>query len=65
MLNIKTVPTAEEIKAWRQAQVMTQGELAAVLEVEPMTISRWERGIHRPRNKALSKRLAALMAEAK
>ena len=65
MTNRKTVPTAGEIKAWRLTRGMTQVELAIELEVEPTTISRWERGESRPRNKALRKRLSVMMAEAK
>jgi DNA-binding XRE family transcriptional regulator len=35
---------AEELVAWRNQAGVTQHDLAALLAVHPMTISRWERG---------------------
>ena len=39
---------ANPIAAYRAANSLTQAQLAAYLGVDPMTISRWERGVHRP-----------------
>jgi tetratricopeptide (TPR) repeat protein len=36
---------SEELKLWRQRNNYSQGRLARALEVDVMTISRWERGI--------------------
>jgi transcriptional regulator with XRE-family HTH domain len=41
------------IKAWRRARGKTQEDVALMLDVEPMTISRWERGESVPRPKTL------------
>ena len=32
------------MKAWREAHNLTQSQLARLLDVETLTISRWERG---------------------
>lgn len=37
------------LRAWRQARRWSQPRLAAELGVAPRIVSRWERGIHRPR----------------
>jgi transcriptional regulator with XRE-family HTH domain len=37
--------TPQELKDWRTAAHLTQGELAALLLVDHMTVSRWERGL--------------------
>ena len=35
------------MKKWREVNGYSQGQLARVLEVDVMTVSRWERGIMR------------------
>jgi DNA-binding transcriptional regulator YiaG len=35
----------EDLKAWRSRTKYSQGLLARILEVDVMTVSRWERGI--------------------
>jgi transcriptional regulator with XRE-family HTH domain len=35
---------AEQIKAWRLKRDLSQNDLAVLLKVDVMTISRWERG---------------------
>ncbi|MEI6611118.1 MAG: helix-turn-helix domain-containing protein [Deltaproteobacteria bacterium] len=35
----------EELKKWREVNGYSQGQLARILEVDVMTVSRWERGI--------------------
>lgn len=35
------------LKEWREARGMSQAQLARLLEVDQMTISRWERGAGR------------------
>lgn len=42
----KTIGQA--IARWRTAHVMTQEELAVALDVDPMTVSRFERGVSLP-----------------
>ena len=37
--------TPEELKAWRKKNGYSQGKLAKVLGVIPLTVSRWERGV--------------------
>lgn len=37
--------TGNELKEWREKLEMTQGQLAQALEVDVMTISRWEREV--------------------
>jgi DNA-binding transcriptional regulator YiaG len=37
--------TGNELKDWREKLEMTQGQLAHALEVDVMTISRWEREV--------------------
>jgi transcriptional regulator with XRE-family HTH domain len=37
--------TPEELVAWRKERKITQGELARLLGVDMITISRWERGV--------------------
>ena len=45
----------DELQRKRKALGMTQRELADLLKVDPMTISRWERGQHRiPESVALA-----------
>lgn len=43
---------ATEIRALRTEHGWTQRELAARLGTDPVTVSRWERGISRPRRSA-------------
>jgi len=38
----------EDLQAWRKKTGYSQGRLARVLEVDVMTVSRWERGIMQP-----------------
>jgi len=35
----------DELKSWRQKNGYSQGQLAKVLGVDVMTVSRWERGV--------------------
>lgn len=37
--------TSTQIKAWRTRHKVSQERLAQLLTVDPMTVSRWERGI--------------------
>jgi len=37
---------ARQLKQRRRELRLTQSELAALLHVDPMTVSRWERGRH-------------------
>ena len=37
----------KELRQWREQTGYSQGQLARVLEVDVMTVSRWERGIMR------------------
>lgn len=39
--------TPAELKAWRTLLGLSQPALARVLGVDPMTVSRWERGVRR------------------
>jgi DNA-binding transcriptional regulator YiaG len=38
--------TPEELKAWRKTYGISQDELATLLEVHVMSVSKWERGEH-------------------
>ncbi len=38
---------SHELKQWREKNGYSQGRLARILEVDVMTVSRWERGIMR------------------
>jgi len=38
---------SHELKQWREKNDYSQGRLARILEVDVMTVSRWERGIMR------------------
>ena len=47
--------TPEELKRRRATLRLSQVELAALLHVDPMTVSKWERGVHRiPESAALA-----------
>ncbi len=37
--------TPDKLKAWRHRNGYSQSELARILEVDTMTVSRWERGV--------------------
>jgi transcriptional regulator with XRE-family HTH domain len=39
---------AKFIRGWRQAQSITQAELATALGVKPLTVIRWEQGVAEP-----------------
>lgn len=39
------------LKTWRDSRQLSQGELAAMIGVKAMTVSRWERGDHFPNKK--------------
>lgn len=39
--------TPQELRAWMERMGYSQRSLAPVLGVDHMTISRWERGVHR------------------
>lgn len=38
---------SHELRQWRERNGYSQGRLARILEVDVMTVSRWERGIMR------------------
>jgi transcriptional regulator with XRE-family HTH domain len=38
--------TPHELRAWRKAHDLNQIELADLLEVHAMSLSKWERGVH-------------------
>jgi DNA-binding transcriptional regulator YiaG len=40
--------SGHELKIRRRALGLTQPQLAQALDVHPMTISKWERGVERP-----------------
>jgi transcriptional regulator with XRE-family HTH domain len=52
---------ARGLKRRRRELRLTQVELAAVLHVDPMTVSRWERGLH-PIPEAVALALRSLKA---
>lgn len=37
--------TPQGLRAWRREQGLTQADIADALEVDVMTVSRWERGL--------------------
>lgn len=37
--------TSDELRAWRKRKGYSQRELAEILGVDTMTVSRWERGV--------------------
>lgn len=43
------------IKVWRDGKALSQEQAGVQLEVDAMTISRWERGEHLPRKKHWTK----------
>lgn len=47
MRTMKTNP----LKAWRRDHKLSQGQLAKLIGVPAMTVSRWERGDHFPHKK--------------
>ncbi len=49
-----------DVKAWREQHQLTQRELANLLDLDPQTISRWERGVKQPRGRVLELALRAL-----
>jgi transcriptional regulator with XRE-family HTH domain len=51
---------AEQLKAWRKAHGLTQHELAHLLGLDTMTISRWERAATEPPYRLLELALAEL-----
>lgn len=48
-IEARRLPTLRERRRIRKDAGLTQGEVADALGVEPITISRWERGKARPR----------------
>lgn len=50
----------DRIKRKRKARRLTQTQLAVELDVEPMTVSRWERGMHEPSFATLTRISTAL-----
>lgn len=48
------------IRAARRAADLTQNELAALVGVDLMMVSRWERGVHRPNDENLCALATAL-----
>lgn len=51
---------AQNIKAARVAAGMRQIDLARAVEIDPMVVSKWERGWHRPSNENMERLAAAL-----
>ena len=49
-----------DVKQWREQHRLTQRELANLLDLDPQTISRWERGVKQPRGRVLELALRAL-----
>ena len=49
-----------DVKAWREAHGLTQRRLAQLLDVDQMTVSRWERGERKPRGRVLELALERL-----
>ncbi|PIP06648.1 MAG: hypothetical protein COX51_08305 [Syntrophobacteraceae bacterium CG23_combo_of_CG06-09_8_20_14_all_50_8] len=47
LIDYKKIMEREELKKWREKTGYSQGQLALILGVEVMTVSRWERGIMR------------------
>jgi len=39
--------TPDQLKRWRKRNHYTQAELAAILKVIPLTVSRWELGVRK------------------
>lgn len=48
------------MKEWREGHGLTQRELANLLDLDPQTISRWERGVKQPRGRVLQLALERL-----
>lgn len=57
--DIKSI-IGSNLKAARKRKGLTQRELAAIVDVPDMHISRWERGAHRPNDAAMSALAKAL-----
>ena len=49
-----------DVKTWREQHGLTQRELANLLDLDPQTVSRWERGVKQPRGRILELALRAL-----
>lgn len=47
-LALRNAALGQRIKAARDGKRWKQKELAAAMNVEPVTVSRWERGVHTP-----------------
>ncbi|MFO8010268.1 MAG: helix-turn-helix transcriptional regulator [Dehalococcoidia bacterium] len=56
------MPTLKEL---REERFLTQEELAEMVGVTPLTISRWENGKRKPRLKAMRKLIKALNVDPK
>lgn len=54
---------AKKIKEYRERKFLTQEELAKLLGVNYVTVSRWEKGSFEP-NMAMKKKLVGLFKEA-
>lgn len=54
---------AGKIKEYRERKFLTQTDLAKILEVNSVTVSRWETGAFEP-NMATKKKLSELFEEA-
>ena len=50
----------ESLKAARKNKLLTQTEVAKMVKVSPMTVSKWERGLTKPR-KDRGERLCRLL----
>lgn len=50
----------EDVKTWRIAHGLTQRRLAILLDLDQVTISRWERGERQPPSRMLTLALEAL-----
>jgi transcriptional regulator with XRE-family HTH domain len=49
-----------DVKEWREARGLTQRRLAVLLDVDPITVYRWERGERQPPGRMLELALEAL-----
>jgi transcriptional regulator with XRE-family HTH domain len=50
----------DDVRTWREARSLSQRRLAVLLDVDQVTIGRWERGERRPPGRMLELALWAL-----
>jgi DNA-binding transcriptional regulator YiaG len=55
----------QSIKEMREALEMTQAEFAREIGVEPITVSRWERGASSPRGANVKRELERMASKAR